>query len=249
MKINLVNFEKVLKKATVNFSIETLQLRFSDVIKSDMRSNDGNTISLLNVENNIFDSNEELEFNFADVSQSVLPFIQLFDNEEIDIDLYDGSAGVGYMILKDGRQKSRISFCYPKIPKRLGTDDVKQDVDWFFEFSIDEEFMGKFDKIKKIGARFGKVYLDVKDKEVFLETADKDNQHSNGLKFLLDEIDIDDLSLCFSYKDMVNLMNVLNIEMKFKAKFTYDLENELGMIYVYSEDLKEKYCLLSIQQR
>ena len=219
MKINLTNLEDVLKKATLNFSIETLQLRCGDTIESDMRSNDGNSISLLKLPNDILDTNEELSFNFSDVAQNVMPFIQLFDNEEIDIDIYEGSAGAGYMVLKDGRQKSRISFCYPTVPKRLGTPDVKQDVDWFFEIDVDEEFMKRFDKIKKIGARFGKVYLDVKDKKVFLETADKDNQHSNGLKFHLDDIDRDDLSLCFSFKDMVNLMNVIDIEKKFKAKF------------------------------
>jgi len=249
MKINLTNLEDVLKKATLNFSIETLQLRCGDTIESDMRSNDGNSISLLKLPNDILDTNEELSFNFSDVAQNVMPFIQLFDNEEIDIDIYEGSAGAGYMVLKDGRQKSRISFCYPTVPKRLGTPDVKQDVDWFFEIDVDEEFMKRFDKIKKIGARFGKVYLDVKDKKVFLETADKDNQHSNGLKFHLDDIDRDDLSLCFSFKDMVNLMNVIDIEKKFKAKFTYDVDNELGMTYVYAEDGTEKYCLLSLQQR
>jgi len=249
MKVNIVNLENLLKKATLNFSIETLQLRFSKVIESDMRSNDGNSISLLKVNNDVLDTDEELTFNFSDVSQNVMPFIGLFDSEEVEVDIYEGSAGSGYMMLVDGRQKSRISFCYPTVPKRLGTDDVKQDVDWFFEFEVDEEFMKKFEKIKKIGARFGKVYLEVSDKKIFLETADKSNQHSNGLKFHLDDLDRDDLSLCFSYKDMVNLMNVINIEKGFKAKFTYDVDNELGMVYVYADDNSEKYCLLSLQQR
>ena len=249
MKINLVNLENLLKKATLNFSIETLQLRFSDVIESDMRSNDGNSISLLKVPNNVLDTTEELEFNFSDVAQNVMPFIQLFDSDDIDLDLYEGSAGAGYMMLIDGRQKSRVSFCYPTVPKRLGTPDVKQDVDWFFEIEIDEDFMKKFEKIKKIGARFGKVYLNVKDKKVYLETADKSNQHSNGLRFHLDDIDKDDLSICFSYKDMVNLMNVLEIDKKFKAKFTYSEEQELGMTYVYADDMTEKYSLLGLQQR
>lgn len=249
MKINLENFQELLKKATLNFSIETLQLRFGEMIEADMRSNDGNSISLLNVPNNVLDTTEELSFNFSDVAQNVMPFIQLFDTSDIDLDLYDGSAGSGYMVLIDGRQKSRISFCHPNVPKRLGTPDVKQDVDWFFEFSIDDEFMSKFDKIKKIGARFGKVYLNVKDKKVFLETADKSNAHSNGLRFHLDDIEKDDLSICFSYKDMVNLMNVLTVDKNFKAKFTYSEEQELGMVYVYAEDLTEKYSLLGLQQR
>lgn len=249
MKINIVNLEDVLKKATLNFSIETLQLRCSDVIESDMRSNDGNSISLLKVENNVLDTNEEITFNFANVAQNVMPFVQLFDNDEIDIDLHEGSNGPGYVILVDGRQKTRLGFCYPTVPNRLGAPDVKQDVEWFFEFDVDEEFMKKFEKIKKVGSRFGKVYLEVKDKKIFLETADKDNQHSNGLKFHLDDIDKHDLSLCFSFKDMVNLMNVLDIEKGFKAKFTYENDSELGMVYVYTDDATEKYCLLSLRQR
>lgn len=249
MKINLENFQTLLKKATLNFSIETLQLRFSDVIESDMRSNDGNSISLLKVPNDVLDTHEELSFNFSDVAQNVMPFIQLFDSNEIDLDLYDGSQGAGYMLMIDGRQKSRVSFCYPTVPKRLGTPDVKQDVDWFFEFSADDDFMKKFDKIKKIGARFGKVYLDVKDNKVYLETADKSNQHSNGLRFHLDDIEKNDLSICFSYKDMVNLVNVLTVDKDFKAKFTYSEEQELGMVYVYAADMTEKYSLLGLQQR
>ncbi len=249
MKINLKEFETVLKKATLNFSIETLQLRFSEKIEADMRSNDGNSISLLAIPNNVLDTHEELSFNFADVAQNVMPFVQLFDNEEIDLDLYEGSAGAGYMVMIDGNQRSRVSFCFPTVPKRLGTPDVKQDVDWFFEMNIDEEFMKKFEKIKKIGARFGKVYLNVIEKKVVMETADKSNAHSNGLRFDLDDIDKDDLSICFSYKDMVNLMNVLTLEKNFKAKFTYSEEQELGMVYVYAEDMTEKYSLLGLQQR
>ena len=110
MKINIANLETVLRKSTVNFGIETLQLRFSNKIECDMRSNDGNTISILGVENNVFDTDEEIVFNFSDVSQNVMPFLQLFDNDEIEVDLYEGSAGTGYMVLVDGGQKSRISF-------------------------------------------------------------------------------------------------------------------------------------------
>jgi hypothetical protein len=213
-----------------------------------MRSGNGNCISILNVENDILDVNtEEFIFNFSDVAQNVIPFIQLFDEEEVEIELTEGARGLGYMVLIQGNQRTRISHCFPNIPKRLGTKDVKQDVDWFFNFDIDEEFMSKFEKIKKIGARFGNVYLDVHENEVFLETADKNNTYSNGLKFKLDDIEKDDLTLCFSYKDMVNLFNVLDIDKKFNAKFTYDVHNELGMIYVFSEDNSEKYCLLSLQ--
>ena len=105
-----------------------------------------------------------------------------------------------------------------------------------------------FDGIPNLSGSDDIIDKAVNDKKVFLETADKDNQHSNGLQYHLDDIDRDDLILCFSYKDMVNLMNILDIEKSFKSKFTYDVDNELGMMYVYAEDATEKYCLLSKRQ-
>lgn len=248
MKINLSKFEKLLKKATISYSIETLRLKFNEHIETEMRSGNGNSISILKLENDVLDvRDEEFIFNFSDVAQNVVPFIQLFDDEEVDIELVEGSSGLGYMVLVQGNQRSRISFCFPNIPKRLGTKDVKQDVDWFFNIDVDESFMSKFDKIKKVGSRFGNVYLDVLENEVFLETADKNNVYSNGLKFKLADIEKENLTLCFSYKDMVNLFNILEIEKNFNVKFTYDVHNELGMMYVFSQDGSEKYCLLSLQ--
>ena len=243
MKINLKKFETILKKGTINFSIETLQLRFNDGrIKSSMISGDGNCISILNVDNDVIETQEELVLNFADVSQNTIPYIQNFDNEEIELQIRDA-----FMRLIDGSQINKIVFVNDTIVKRFGSDDVQDNVEWFLGLSIDQDFMDKFDKIKRIGARFGKIYITIKDHKVFLETTDKRNMYSNGIKFELDESDKNDLTLCFSYKDMVNLMGIIDIQKNFKAKFTYNDEQDLGMMYMLSEDGSEKYCLLSTE--
>ena len=148
MRINIKNFKDVITKATLNFSIETLQLRFSNRIQSDMIDGNGTSISILDVENNVLDTNEELTFNFGDPANNLIPFIALFDNEEVDLSLTDL-----FMKFMDGEQITKVAFCSDAVVKRLGTDDVRN-VEWFYEMQIDQELLNKFDKIKKIGFKW-----------------------------------------------------------------------------------------------
>jgi hypothetical protein len=241
MKINIKNFKDVVTKSTLNFSIETLQLRFSDRIKSDMINSNGTSISILDVENNVLNTNEELTFNFGDPNNNLIPFIALFDNDEVDLSLTDL-----FMKFKDGEQITKVGFCSDTAVKRLGTDDVK-DVDWFYTMPIDQNLIDQFDKIKKIGSRFGKVYFSVDNNRFFLETADKTNRYSNGVKFKLADIEMQDLSLAYVYNDMVNFFHCIqmNLDKNFTLKVSYDNEQELGCVYAFSEQNNEKYALIS----
>lgn len=241
MRINVDNFKELIKKATVNFSIETVQLRFGGgKIQTNMLSSDGNTISLLDVPNDVLDVIDEVDFNFSDPSQGVIPYLNLFDNENVTVRLYENR-----LTLVDGQQRSNIGFCSPLVVNLLGVDAIKEDVDWFFTMDVDDEFGDIFKKIRKIGARFGKVYFEVKDKVMSIETSDKTNQYSNGLRFKLNECEKRDLILSFDYKSMVNLMNVIGERENFKFKLTYKEDQELGMLYAQLADGSEKYCLLS----
>ena len=246
MKINLKNFKEAIVKGTMNFSIETLQLRFGDTIETDANSATGTCISILKINNNVLDIRDEISFNFSDPSQNVVPYIDLFDMEEVDASITDV-----FLKLINGEQSAKIAYASDSAIKRLGTDDVKQDVEWFFEHSIDDEFMKIFDKIKRIGSRFGKVYVSVNDNRVFLETADKTNRYSNGLRFKLADIEKEDINLCFSYKDICNLFHCveLSLEKNFKFKTTYNSEQELGILYAYAEDASEKYAIISQSDR
>ena len=242
MRINIKNFKDVITKATMNFSIETLQLRFSDRIKSDMINGNGTSISILNVENNVLDTNEELVFNFGEPQNNVIPFIALFDDEVVDLSLTDL-----FMKMKKDSQTTKIGFCSDAAVKRLGKDDVR-DVEWFFEMTIDQTIIDQFDKIKKIGSRFGKVYFCVQDNKLILETSDKTNRYSNGVKFTLaEDVDYHDLSLLYRYQDMVNMFHVIemDIDKGFTLKISYDEEQELGCVYIFSENNEEKYALIS----
>lgn len=241
MRINIKNFKDLVIKSTLNFSIETLQLRFSDRIMSDMINANGTSISILNVENNVLDTNEELTFNFGDPSNNLIPFINLFDNEEVELSLTDL-----FMKFKDGEQITKVGFCSDTAVKRLGTEDVR-DVDWFYEMEINQELIDKFEKIKKIGSRFGKVYFSVDNGRFFMETSDKTNRYSNGVKFQLANIDIPDLSLAYVYNDVVNFFHCIQMDLdkSFTLKVSYDDEQGLGCVYAFSEQNNEKYALIS----
>lgn len=241
MRININNFKDVITKATLNFSIETLQLRFSDRIRCDSINGNGTSISILDVENNVLDTNEELSFNFGEPSNNVIPFVSLFDNEEVELSLPPL-----FIVLKDGSQITKINMIHDVSVKRLGTDDVR-DVDWFYEIRIDQDLINQFEKIKKIGSKFGKVYFVVDNNRLFIETSDKTNRYSNGVKFKLADIEMEDLSLAYVYNDVVNFFHCIqmDLEKNFTLKISYDSEQGLGCVYAFSDQNNEKYALIS----
>jgi len=220
MKINIENFKKVLKKATINNIISTVQLKFGGgKITSSMISSNTNAISILNIDNNVLDTNDEVDFNFLEPVQEVTPYLNIFDNNEVDIKLLKNK-----IVLNDDNQQSRINFCSPLIVTLFGKTDVKQDANWFFEADIDEDFIRAYDKIKKIGAKFGRVYFNISDGKFIIETADKTNEFSNGLKIILrDAKDVDNINLCFLFVDLTNIIKVIDeSDKEFKIKFTYN---------------------------
>ena len=246
MKINIENFKKILKKATINNIIGTVQLKFIDgKITSNMISNDNNAISILNIDNNVLDTNDEVDFNFLEPAQEVIPYLNIFDNNEIDIKLLKNK-----IVLNDGNQQSKINFCSPIIVTLFGKTDVKQNANWFFETDINEDFIKAYDKIKKIGSKFEGVYFNISDGKFIIETTDKTNEFSNGLKITLSEAkDIDNINLCFLFKDLTNIMKVITeSDKEFKIKFTYNEKQELGLLYIYSINQSEKYCLFSMRE-
>lgn len=232
----------MLKKATINFSINNVNVKFeSGKIKSRMISSDAGSISILNIDNNVVDTNDEIEFNFSDPSVNIVPFLNLFDSEEVNTEIYENR-----IVLKDGRQKSTLNFCSPTIVSKFGSDAIRDDVEWFHEQEIDDNFMESFKKIKKIGTRFQKIYFEVKENELFIETSDKLNEFSNGLRFSLGELEYNNLVLSFDYKDVVNIMTVIDDNFEnFTIKFAYKEEQDLGILFVKSVDGAEQYCLFS----
>lgn len=241
MKINIENFNKVITKATLNFGIDTLQLRFSDRIKCDSINQNGTSISILDVENDVLDTNENLTFNFSDPANNVIRYINQIKENEVELSLTDL-----FMKFKLGIHSFKVGFVSDAAIKRLGTDDVK-DVDWFFETEITKQMIKDFEPVKRLGSIFGKVYIDLDDKRLFINTTDKTNRYSNDVKFKIADLDMRDLSLAYTYTDMVNFFHCIEMDLdkKFTMKVSFDEEQGLGCLYAHSESGDEKYALIS----
>jgi hypothetical protein len=79
-----------------------------------------------------------------------------------------------------------------------------------------------------------------------METTDKQNSLSNGIRFELLDVKEDDLNLCFDFKNFSNLMAVVEgREDEFRISFTYIREQNLGMSYLEKTDNSERYYLMS----
>ena len=135
---------------------------------------------------------------------------------------------------------------YSSSVKKLGTDDVK-DVEWFYDIQLDQGIITNFEKIKKIGSRFGKIYFVINNNRLFIETADRTNRYSPGVKFKLADIEKEDLSLAYVYNDVVNFFHCIemDIDKEFTLKISYDDEQGLGCVYAFSDQGNEKYALIS----
>ena len=125
-------------------------------------------------------------------------------------------------------------------------ENLRPDVEYFKTIQLDDDFIEAFNKIKKIGSKFNKIYFGVADDVLYIETSDKQNRFSNGLRIDIDEVEHNDLSMCFEFKNVVNLIAILNGEYtEFTCRFAYVEEQELGMMNVTREDNSEIYYLMS----
>lgn len=247
MIVNVRNFNSFLKKSTLNFSINSFSCDISpERIVSRMITKSSDAIACLDFKNNIFKNNtENLSFNFVDPSTSIVPYLNLIESEETDLIVRDEK-----LILKSGKQKSNLFFCEEFIPTKFGTSEPKISVEPLISIDVNDEFMESFTKIKKIGNKFGKIYFNVVDKVLQMETTDKKNKFSNGISFDIAEgIESKDVSICFDFSNMVNMFSVLDTDISYNLKLIYIKEKGMGLLSCVranpnTEDI-EKYYLTS----
>jgi len=239
MNINTKNFIDFIKKATMNYSIETVRMNFTKEgrVKTRMTTSSHDAIVILDIENNILDENDELEFNFSEPSKNIVPLLKLF-NEHSKIKINDSK-----IYINDGNQNTKIFFCSPRIVS-IFDREFADDFDYFFEIYM-SNIITEILSIKKIGQRFGKIYFTVKNEELFIESTDKSNRYSNVLSYKIYKVNgTDDLEMAINYKNFINLMSIIgeNIE-DFILKLSYDKESERGLVTVTSKDYCEKYFI------
>ena len=190
MKINVPKLQEVIKKATLSNSIETVQIRIdAESVTSKMRSQNNNVVVILNLPNEILtDVPDVVELNFGKPSAKVLPYLNLIDNDIVDTKITDDK-----ILVKDGRHKTNLHFCMPSFVTTFTGAEPQAPI--FYELDITEEILGMFKKILKIGGSFEKVYFAVRDKQLIIETTDRQNRFANGINFVLDNIDHPNLDI------------------------------------------------------
>ena len=242
MNINVTNLKSVLTKATLNNSIENVQFKFNKdgKVVSNMISTNRDAIVMLNVDNDILQS--DVDFNFINPNKSLTPFLNLLDQDEVNVKVSDSK-----IVLIDGNQKLNIHFCAPQVVS-VFEGEMDMDIEAFYIMEIDDVFIDAFNKIKKIAPSYGMVYFSVEDGSFFIETTDKSNEFSNGLKIeLTKKLKCDDLNLCFDYKNFNNLITVINGDAdEFSLEFFYIKDHVAGMLQAKKEDKSETYALMSV---
>ncbi len=200
-----------------------------------------NAVILLNVENNVVPGLKDVDFNFMDPNVNVKSYLDLFDSEEVDLSLSDSK-----MTLKQNNQNADLYFCVEDFVSVFGGDDSGIKTDYFYQTTIDDTMTGMLNKVRKIGGKFGKVYFSVEKGKFYMEAVDKSNRFSNGLKFELDRLKVDELETYYDFKYFNAILMVISDNITdFTMKFAYKEDQEAGMILFENSTGSEKYYLMS----
>jgi hypothetical protein len=170
-----------------------------------------------------------------------MPFLNLIDEEEANIRVHQEK-----ITLSVGRQRSNIFFCSPRVVSVFSAGGPLESVNYFLEMPVDDYFIDCFKKIKKVGTRFGRVYFNVEDNMLSIESTDKRSSVSNTLKFDLVEADFNDMTICFDFSNFSKLMSIVSNDYEnFVFKISYLEDRELGMVFMRKTDDSENYFLMS----
>lgn len=244
MKLNVVEFQDALRKSTFNFSIETTNLNITqDRIKSSMINKYNTGITIIDIENKAITEMEDIEeivFNFRDPDQHLMPFLNLIDVPEVKLKVFEDKIAIFV-----GRQKQTIHFCTLDKKRIFHSEATLRSSEYFANMDLaDGKFFEMWSKIKKVGTRFGKVYFNVEKGNLTVESTDKTNKFSNSIKFILSKVeDVKDLSLCFEFMDIANLMKIIGMD--FSLNFSYSGDHDLGLLHARKEDESENFFLMS----
>jgi hypothetical protein len=212
-------------------------------ISSKMISSSSDAMAILNVENTVFPDmpiGDEITFNFSEPNTSLVPYLNLINDSEVsEIKIFDEK-----VTLIQGKQKSNIFFCSPHIVSVFEADSPRSDIEYFATVDVDDFFNESLSKIKKVGAKFGKIYFGVDNNVLYIETSDKQNRFSNGLRIDLMDVESENMSICLDFKNIVNAISIIGGD-DFKLNISYVASQDLGMLYIKNTDETEKYFLMS----
>lgn len=250
-KVNLLEFQNLLRKATLNYSMDNVGISIkSDVFRVGMRNS--NAIVILKGPNNIISgitSTDSWDLFFADPSKNVKSYFDLIIPDANDEALIEMKEGKVVIKTEDKRQKIDLFFCSEHLISGFDREGPKVDGDTVFEMVITQDFMDTFNLIKKVAGGFGKVYFTVEDGIVSLESTDKTNSFANGMKMSVGSTEYDNVSICFDFKSINNVITLLNGDAtSFSVRLGYIPQSSGGIASFIKNDGSEKYFLLSMRE-
>lgn len=250
MILNVNEFKHYLKKATLNFSIDSVHINIKrDTLSSIMTSPDFSSIVVLNLDNNVFSSvseNEEYDLYFQEPNRQIVPFLNLIDEDEVTFTIKENKGKVE--ITSGGNQKSSLFLCSPEVVSVFNRSRPREELDSVFTINM-AEIEEYLKKIKKIGTRFGKVYFGSENKKFFMETTDRESgRFTNSLRFDIVSSNVDDFVTCFRFRGVMNVYSVLDELSNYVFSLSLKEQNDatFGLIEVARNDGKENYFLMSI---
>jgi len=244
MKVKISALKDVMRKATLNYVIPSIQLNFKNgKIISNMISQSMNAVIMLTMKNDVLDIpvTDHVEFNFSDPNTNVKPYLDLIDEELAEATITESNIKV----TTDSKQKLCFHFASPDFVASYKGDqpNIKE---WFFDEKLDESLMEKFNKIKKIAGKFGKIYFSIKDKRLFVEATDKQNTYSNSMKFDLGEVKQEDFDLCFDFNNINAFLTLISHNFQdFEVKLHITENKKGGMLLFKNTDGSECYYFVS----
>lgn len=241
---NVEKFTKLLQKATLNYTIPTVQLGFyPNKVKTGMRSVADDAFIILDKENDVVSGvPDEIEMNFFEPQKFVTKMITLLDSEEVRLNARE--KGVTFL---DGKVQIRVQYCHPDLVRTFPVEDnIIKELDFDAELIFNEEVVSTFNKILKLPKNLYKIYFSTEDGELLFEATDKQDPNSNALKFNTGVEVEKDFSICVDMTNFINVLTVIreNVD-SFKIFIKYVDEQEAGMVLFKSDDVGEKYLLMS----
>ena len=249
--LNVKNFEKLLKKVTVDNVLPYCQLNFKDSrISTSMIAKSRDVVIQHNLINNIIgglSANDELSLPFDDPQLRIIPQLKALtsvDIEEAEIELSDERI----KILAGQWGGGIINFCDEDGLANAIMRKAPRELPYFHSIIVTPEMHFGFNPIKVIAPRYGKIYFTVESGQLFLETSDKTNTLSDGYKLpLANGLSQKDVTICFAFNNFAAVMNVMaaDDQKQYQMYFAWAEEDERGMILIQTSEQDEKYFLFS----
>lgn len=241
MKINLKELKNIIKKSSMNYSIEDIQLIIDkENVVSRMSSNDGTFHVFINKNNNIIsEAKDTIKLNLQNPKGTLLRFVETIKENEVDFSFNEQNIKI-----KSGPKQMKLLLCHDT---KVNTFERKmKEVDFNGEIEIDEEMMNIFFDIKKIGYIFNKIFLIGKDGKLFIETSNRNyTDLTDNYKIEIGNTD-KEFVMMFETKTFSNMLTCLDNDKKYVFRYFFHEERNGGIMDIVDNDNSERYTIVSL---